>query len=79
MIGFLAAVGALTLLISVAFVADAPLASPTALESTTATATGAGTGSRPATAGCSPTATPRFWGSTGNIRLNRPVVTMAGS
>jgi hypothetical protein len=38
MIGFLAASGALTLLISVAFVADAPLASPTALESTTATA-----------------------------------------
>jgi hypothetical protein len=38
MIGFLAAIGALTLLISVVFMADRPLASPTAVESATATA-----------------------------------------
>ena len=37
---------------------------------------GPATGSRPATAGSSPSATPRFFGSTGAVKLNQPIVAM---
>ena len=37
------------------------------------------TGSWPPTAGSSPSATPRFYGSTGGIRLNDPIVGMAAT
>ena len=39
--------------------------------------TAAATGSSRPTAASSPTATPQFWGSTGSIRLNEPIVGMA--
>ena len=39
--------------------------------------TAAGTGWWRPTAACSPSATPAFWGSTGGIRLNAPIMGMA--